>query len=154
MLVKVQESGSELTQTELSGTQRYQKLTSIPSNLNFITGTKASSTALKGEKNIYNPFSSPVKAKTIVLFLQQMTENTHSEIFNLFMKFQFLKKRLEKVNSLDVTWSHTQSINISSWKTAGMDSEPGPGWMWLSLQRCPSKERQFRLTAPLGHAAR
>lgn len=41
---------------------------------------------------------------------------TYPQVFDLFMLFQFLKERLEKVRPLDMSWSHAQGINISSWK--------------------------------------
>lgn len=44
---------------------------------------------------------------------------THPQVFDLFVLFQFLKEGLEKVGPLDVAWSHTQGVNVSTWKTRG-----------------------------------
>lgn len=46
---------------------------------------------------------------------------TYPQVFDLFMLFQFLKERLEKVGPLDVSWSHTQGIDISPWKKTRTD---------------------------------
>lgn len=41
-------------------------------------------------------------------------KETYPQVFDLFMQFDFLKERLEKVTSLYMAWSYTQGINISS----------------------------------------
>ena len=45
--------------------------------------------------------------KFVTARLNDKMPETHPQVFDLFVLFQFLKERLEKVSSLYMAWSHT-----------------------------------------------
>lgn len=74
---------------------------------------------VRGKKKRQKMVTGPVVLTDQYVQWKECDTETHPQVFDLFVLFQFLKEGLEKVGPLDVAWSHTQGVNVSTWKTQG-----------------------------------
>lgn len=85
----------------------------------------------KGRK--WKPFHLSINFHRSTRPMKGCDTETHPQVFDLFVLFQLLKEGLEKVGPLHMAWSHTQGVNVSTWKKQGHGAALHTGltgWHW------------------------